>query len=59
MCMDDLIKKAEDFLDSSTREEQVELLKSAHILDDNGFLSSDFYPEDTVKENKDKGISFI
>ena len=59
MCIEELTKAAAEFIENSTHEEQVQLLKVANIFDNDGFLHPDYFSDETVKENRENGISFL
>ncbi|MCU7836502.1 MAG: hypothetical protein KZQ83_14790 [gamma proteobacterium symbiont of Taylorina sp.] len=58
MCIEELTKKAKNFLTDSTPEEQVRLLRDAKIIDNDGFLHPDYFSKETVANNRAENKPF-
>lgn len=55
MCIEELTKKTEESIGKSTHEERVARLRAANIIDDSGYLHSDYFSADTVKKDCEQG----
>ncbi len=42
-----------------TKEENLEIMREAHIIDENGFLDERFFSKETVEENRKENKPFI
>lgn len=52
MSIQELTKKVKQASKNRTHEERIDLLKKAHIIDNDGFYSSSFFSEETVRKDK-------
>lgn len=59
MSISELLEKAKASAKLRTHEQNITLLKEAHIIDDNGYYDSRYFSEETVKndiENSKKNL---
>lgn len=52
MGIQELTKKIKESSKNRTHDERVTLLKNAHIIDSEGFYSSNFFSAETVEKDK-------
>jgi len=51
----ELTKKVRESAATRTKEQQIELLRKANIIDENGYYSAQFFSESTVANDIAKG----
>lgn len=54
MTLAELTKELRESSQSWTKEERLELLQKAHILDQDGFFCADYFSEETVRKDKER-----
>jgi hypothetical protein len=54
MSIDELIEKAKESSKKRTREEGIQMLRDAHIIDEDGFYCKDFFSEETVRKDREQ-----
>lgn len=52
MDIQELTRKVTESSKSRTQDERIDLLRSANIIDDNGYYSSNFFTAETVRKDK-------
>jgi len=52
MCIQELTQRVKEAAKRRTPAERANLLKKAHIIDNNGYFSEKYFSEDTVRKDK-------
>ena len=55
----ELTKKVQESAKKRTREENIQLLKDAKIIDESGYYCPEFFSEETVAKDKAQGKPLI
>lgn len=55
----ELTKKVQESAKNRTREENIQLLKDAKIIDESGYYCKEFFSEETVAKDKAEGKPLI
>ena len=54
-----LTRKIQDLASTMTREEKIQLLKDAKIIDESGYYSEEFFSAETVAKDKANGKPLV